>query len=41
MTPSAVSEAGLAAADAYEVADYKRVAEPQASGLPAWVYVRV
>lgn len=30
----------LAAADAYEVADYKRVAAPLASGLTAWVYVK-
>ncbi|QBF24268.1 gamma-glutamylcyclotransferase [Pseudomonas tructae] len=36
-----ISEAELAAADAYEVADYKRVAVPLASGLTAWVYVAV
>ena len=30
----------LAAADAYEVADYKRVAAPLASGVTAWVYVK-
>ena len=30
----------LAAADAYEVSDYKRVAVPLASGLTAWVYVK-
>jgi gamma-glutamylcyclotransferase (GGCT)/AIG2-like uncharacterized protein YtfP len=30
----------LAAADAYEVADYKRVAAQLASGLTAWVYVK-
>jgi gamma-glutamylcyclotransferase (GGCT)/AIG2-like uncharacterized protein YtfP len=30
----------LAAADAYEVADYKRVATPLASGVTAWVYVK-
>ncbi|CAI8954424.1 MULTISPECIES: gamma-glutamylcyclotransferase family protein [Pseudomonas] len=35
-----ISEAELAAADAYEVADYKRVAVTLASGLTAWVYVR-
>ncbi len=30
----------LAAADRYEVADYKRIAAPLASGLTAWVYVK-
>jgi gamma-glutamylcyclotransferase (GGCT)/AIG2-like uncharacterized protein YtfP len=30
----------LAAADRYEVADYKRVAAPLASGVTAWVYVK-
>jgi gamma-glutamylcyclotransferase (GGCT)/AIG2-like uncharacterized protein YtfP len=30
----------LAAADRYEVADYKRVAATLASGLTAWVYVK-
>jgi hypothetical protein len=30
----------LAAADAYEVADYKRIAAPLASGVTAWVFVR-
>jgi gamma-glutamylcyclotransferase (GGCT)/AIG2-like uncharacterized protein YtfP len=30
----------LAAADAYEVSDYKRVAAQLASGKTAWVYVR-
>jgi gamma-glutamylcyclotransferase (GGCT)/AIG2-like uncharacterized protein YtfP len=30
----------LAAADRYEVADYKRVATKLASGLTAWVYVK-
>jgi gamma-glutamylcyclotransferase (GGCT)/AIG2-like uncharacterized protein YtfP len=30
----------LAAADSYEVADYKRVAAPLASGRTAWVYVK-
>ncbi|MCP3748437.1 gamma-glutamylcyclotransferase family protein [Pseudomonas sp. SBB6] len=35
-----ISEAELAAADAYEVSDYKRVAVTLASGLTAWVYVR-
>ncbi|KFF84610.1 gamma-glutamylcyclotransferase family protein [Pseudomonas syringae] len=29
----------LAAADAYEVSDYKRIAVGLASGLTAWVYV--
>ena len=31
----------LAAADAYEVSDYKRVSVRLASGLDAWVYVSV
>lgn len=35
----AVSEADLAAADAYEVADYTRVLLPLRSGRKAWVYV--
>jgi len=35
-----ISDAELAAADAYEVSDYKRVAVPLASGLTAWVYVK-
>jgi len=35
-----ITAAELAAADAYEVADYKRVAAPLASGLTAWVYVK-
>jgi gamma-glutamylcyclotransferase (GGCT)/AIG2-like uncharacterized protein YtfP len=30
----------LAAADAYEVADYKRIAAPLVSGITAWVYVK-
>jgi hypothetical protein len=30
----------LAAADRYEVADYKRLAAKLASGLTAWVYVK-
>lgn len=30
----------LAAADAYEVSDYKRVLAPLKSGIEAWVYVR-
>jgi len=30
----------LAAADQYEVADYKRVSVDLKSGLQAWVYVR-
>ncbi|MFG0501011.1 gamma-glutamylcyclotransferase [Pseudomonas putida] len=35
-----ISEDELAAADHYEVADYKRVVVTLASGLTAWVYVR-
>ncbi len=35
-----ISEDELAAADRYEVADYKRVSVTLASGLVAWVYVR-
>ena len=35
-----VTAAELAAADAYEVADYKRVSVTLASGLTAWVYVQ-
>lgn len=35
-----ISAAELAAADAYEVSDYKRVAAPLASGRTAWVYVK-
>jgi gamma-glutamylcyclotransferase (GGCT)/AIG2-like uncharacterized protein YtfP len=35
----AISEADLAAADEYEVDDYRRVAVPLASGATAWVYV--
>ena len=35
-----ITEQELAAADAYEVADYKRVAVRLASGLTAWVYVQ-
>jgi hypothetical protein len=34
-----ISEAELAAADGYEVRDYKRVAVRLASGTDAWVYV--
>jgi gamma-glutamylcyclotransferase (GGCT)/AIG2-like uncharacterized protein YtfP len=34
-----VSSADLAAADEYEVADYRRVAVPLRSGQQAWVYV--
>ena len=30
----------LAAADRYEVADYRRVSAKLASGLTAWVYVK-
>jgi gamma-glutamylcyclotransferase (GGCT)/AIG2-like uncharacterized protein YtfP len=35
-----ITAAELAAADAYEVADYKRIAAPLASGVTAWVYVK-
>ena len=35
-----ISEQELAAADAYEVSDYKRVEVTLASGLKAWVYVK-
>jgi len=35
-----ISQAELAAADRYEVADYKRVTAPLASGLTAWVYIK-
>ncbi|MGK9231987.1 gamma-glutamylcyclotransferase [Inquilinus limosus] len=35
-----ITEAELAAADAYEVADYKRILVRLKSGLEAWVYVR-
>jgi len=34
-----ITDAELAAADAYEVAAYKRIAVVLASGLRAWVYV--
>ena len=34
-----ISDAELAAADAYEVDAYKRILAPLASGLNAWVYV--
>jgi gamma-glutamylcyclotransferase (GGCT)/AIG2-like uncharacterized protein YtfP len=34
-----ISEADLAAADEYEVDDYRRVAVPLRSGEQAWVYV--
>ena len=34
-----ISDAELAQADAYEVADYRRVAVTLASGLQAWVYI--
>jgi gamma-glutamylcyclotransferase (GGCT)/AIG2-like uncharacterized protein YtfP len=34
-----ISEADLAAADEYEVDDYRRIAEPLRSGDQAWVYV--
>jgi hypothetical protein len=35
-----ITEAELAAADAYEVSDYKRVQVSLRSGRRAWVYVR-
>lgn len=35
-----ITEKELAAADAYEVSDYKRVSVALASGLTAWVYVQ-
>lgn len=35
-----ITPAELAAADAYEVADYKRVAVRLKSGVEAWVYVQ-
>jgi gamma-glutamylcyclotransferase (GGCT)/AIG2-like uncharacterized protein YtfP len=35
-----ITEQELAAADAYEVSDYKRVSVALASGLKAWVYVQ-
>jgi gamma-glutamylcyclotransferase (GGCT)/AIG2-like uncharacterized protein YtfP len=35
-----ISAEELAAADAYEVADYKRKAARLVSGLTAWVYVK-
>jgi hypothetical protein len=35
-----ITDAELTAADAYEVADYKRVLVPLRSGNKAWVYVR-
>lgn len=35
----AITERELKAADAYEVADYKRVKAPLKSGKSAWVYV--
>ena len=38
-TVFAISEADLAAADEYEVDDYRRVAVPLRSGDQAWVYV--
>jgi gamma-glutamylcyclotransferase (GGCT)/AIG2-like uncharacterized protein YtfP len=38
-TVFAISEADLAAADEYEVDDYRRVAVPLRSGGQAWVYV--
>lgn len=34
-----ITDAELAHADRYEVADYRRVAAPLASGETAWVYV--
>ncbi|BBZ48417.1 gamma-glutamylcyclotransferase [Mycobacterium heidelbergense] len=38
-TVFAISEAELAAADQYEVDDYRRIAVPLRSGATAWVYV--
>jgi len=35
-----VTDAELAAADTYEVSDYKRVAVRLRSGVDAWVYVK-
>jgi gamma-glutamylcyclotransferase (GGCT)/AIG2-like uncharacterized protein YtfP len=35
-----ITPAELAAADAYEVADYERIAVTLASGQGAWVYVQ-
>ncbi len=35
----AISEAELAAADEYEVDDYRRISVPLRSGATAWVYV--
>ncbi|MGY2398877.1 gamma-glutamylcyclotransferase family protein [Pseudomonas sp. SDO5271_S396] len=35
-----ITEQELAAADAYEVSDYKRISVALASGLTAWVYVQ-
>jgi hypothetical protein len=35
-----ITEAELAAADAYEVSDYKRIEVSLRSGRRAWVYVR-
>jgi hypothetical protein len=35
-----ISEAELAAADAYEVSDYRRISVRLKSGKKAWVYVR-
>lgn len=39
-TVFSITPAELAAADAYEVADYERIAVTLASGSGAWVYVR-
>ena len=38
-TVFAITEADLAAADEYEVDDYRRIAVPLRSGEQAWVYV--
>lgn len=35
-----ITAAELAAADAYEVSDYKRIEVTLKSGIPAWVYVK-
>ena len=37
---SAITEAELIGADAYEVSDYKRILVRLKSGVEAWVYVK-
>ena len=39
-TVFAITESELAAADAYEVDDYKRISVRLRSGIDAWVYVK-